>query len=147
HTVRGNAMGTFEATVGIWQILARQGEIPASDLNGSWQRLLKPFNKVGSSTHVFDAGHEAVRELLTAATGKPNGSQDDLIELLARPKQTNPEGQRMHQELATRIRAVLDGQRLVSLDTLMTLGDGLQNEPRRCPSSTARMRLASSWCI
>ncbi|HEX7959493.1 MAG TPA: hypothetical protein VF493_06220, partial [Terriglobales bacterium] len=65
HTVRGNAMGTFEATVGIWQILARQGEIPASDLNGSWQRLLKPFIKVGSSPHVFDAGHDAVRELLT----------------------------------------------------------------------------------
>lgn len=142
HTVRGNAMGTFEATVGIWQILARQGEIPASELNASWQRLLKPFNKVGSSTHVFDAGHEAVRELLTAATGKPNGSQDDLIELLAGPKQSDPEGQRMHQELANRIRAVLDGQRLISLDTLMTLGDALHNVDQVKSQSASLLPLA-----
>ena len=27
HTLRGNAMGIFEANVGLWQILARQGEI------------------------------------------------------------------------------------------------------------------------
>ena len=29
HTLRGNAMGIFEANVGLWQILARQGEIAA----------------------------------------------------------------------------------------------------------------------
>ena len=29
HTLRGNAMGIFEANVMLWQILARQGEIPA----------------------------------------------------------------------------------------------------------------------
>ena len=125
HTVRGNAMGTFEARTGIWQILARQGEIPAAQLNASWQRILKPFAKTTSSTQVFDAGRSSVKELLTAATGKPDGSQDELIELLAGPHQSNAEGQRMHQELANRMRAVLDGQRLVSLDTLVTLGDGL----------------------
>ena len=26
--MRGNAFGTFQANVGIWQILARQGQIP-----------------------------------------------------------------------------------------------------------------------
>ncbi len=31
----------------------------------------------------------------------------------------------MRQELANRIRSVMDGQRLVSLDTLLALGDGL----------------------
>ena len=33
--VRGNAFGTFQAIVGIWQILARQGQIPNSHLNDS----------------------------------------------------------------------------------------------------------------
>src|SRR6202043_2112708 len=33
----------------------------------------------------------------------------------------------MHQALANRMRAVLDAQRLVSLDTLITLGDGLHD--------------------
>ncbi len=42
--VRGNAFGTFQANVGIWQILARQGQIPNSQLNDSWQRVIKPFS-------------------------------------------------------------------------------------------------------
>ena len=44
---------------------------------------------------------------------------------MAGPRQTSPEGQRIHRELADRIRVVLDDQRLVSLDTLLALGDGL----------------------
>lgn len=31
HTLRGNAMGVFQANVGIWQILARQGQIKSAD--------------------------------------------------------------------------------------------------------------------
>jgi hypothetical protein len=144
HTVRGNAMGTFQASTGIWQILARQGEIPASQLNTSWQQLLKPFTKVSSSTQVFDAGRSAVKELLVAATGKPEGSQDDFIELLAGPAQKNPDGQRMHQEVANRMRAVLDGQRLVSLDTLIALGDGLHTVDQVKARSGSLLSLAGA---
>src|SRR5271154_6512606 len=43
HTLRGNAMGIFEANVALWQILARQGEIPASAQDSSWQGMIKPF--------------------------------------------------------------------------------------------------------
>jgi len=32
NAVRGNALGVFQANVGIWQILARQGEIPGERL-------------------------------------------------------------------------------------------------------------------
>jgi hypothetical protein len=31
HAVRGNAMGIFQANVGLWEILDRQGEIPAAN--------------------------------------------------------------------------------------------------------------------
>ena len=51
-TLRGNAMGTFQANVGLWQILARQDQIPRSELNGSWQRMIKPFTKITSSAQV-----------------------------------------------------------------------------------------------
>ena len=54
--VRGNAFGTFQANVGIWQILARQGQIPNSHLNDSWQRVIKPFATVRSAAQVYDAG-------------------------------------------------------------------------------------------
>jgi hypothetical protein len=127
NSLRGNALGTFQATVGLWQVLARQGEIPSAELNDSWRRVIKPFGAVGSTTQLFDAGRDSLRELLLVVTGKPEASQDEVIGLLAGPPQTTPEGQRMHQLLAGKIRSVLEEQRLVSLDTLLALGDALHD--------------------
>jgi hypothetical protein len=125
HFLRGNALGMFEANLGIWQILARQGQIPNNELNASWQKVVKEFAGISSSTNVFDAGRNSLRDLLQVSTGKPDSSQEALIYLLAGPRQTTPEGQRMHQEMAGRMRSVLDAQRLVSLDSLIQLGDNL----------------------
>jgi hypothetical protein len=125
HTLRGNAMGIFQANIGIWQILARQGEIKSAALNDSCQNVIKPFSKIASSPQLFDAGQDSLAEILLAATGQRNGSQDEIIDLLAGPRQLSPDGQRMHQEVANGIRSVMDGQRLVSLDTILALGDGL----------------------
>src|SRR2546423_1401759 len=88
-----------------------------------WQRVVKPFTKINSSTQVFDDGRTSLKELLVASTGKPDASQDRIIHLLAGPHQDTPEGQRMHDLIAGRMRAVLDEQRLVSLDTILALGD------------------------
>jgi hypothetical protein len=130
HTLRGNTMGTFQANIGLWQILARQGQIESDKLNDSWQGVIKPFAKVSSTSQLFDAGRDSLAEVLRAATGKPGGSQNELIDLLAGPLQISPEGLRAHQEVANRIRSVLDGQRLVSLDTLLALGEGLNEMAR-----------------
>ena len=47
--------------------------------------------------------------------------------MLAGPKPADADGKRVHDELAKSIRSVLDGQRLVSLDTILTLGRGLDD--------------------
>jgi hypothetical protein len=125
HTLRGNAMGILQANLGMWQILARQGQIKSAEVNESWQKVIKPFAKVASPPQLYDAGRDSLGELLLAANGKRNGSQDEIIDLLAGPRQSSPEGQRMHDEIANEMRSVLDGQRLVSLDTILGLGDGL----------------------
>ncbi|MGA9389186.1 MAG: hypothetical protein WBV69_01950 [Candidatus Sulfotelmatobacter sp.] len=125
HTVRGNALGTFQANVGIWQILARQGQIPSSRLNDSWQQTIKPFANIRSAAQLYNAGRSSLGELFRFATDDAKVSQDEIIELLAGPRQTTAEGIRVHRELAIRIHSVLDGQRLVSLDTLLALGDAL----------------------
>lgn len=130
HTLRGNAMGIFQANIGMWQILARQGQIQSAALNESWQKVIKPFGKVASSSQLFDAGRDSLGEVLLAATGKQSSSQDEIIDLLAGPRQTTPEGQRMHEEIANQMRSVLDGQRLVSLDTILGLGNGLDGMAR-----------------
>jgi hypothetical protein len=141
-TLRGNVLGTFQANVGIWQILARQGQIPDENLDISWQQMIKPFSKVRSSAQLFDAGRTSLGEVLRAATGKYSASQDEIIQLLAGPQQTVPEAKRMHEDVANRIRAVMDGQRLVSLDTLLALGQGLNEKAQGKPVSEGLVNLA-----
>jgi hypothetical protein len=140
--VRGNAFGTFQANVGIWQILARQGEISNEDLNDSWQQVIKPFAGIRSAVQLADAGRTSLGELFRFSIGDPKGSQDDIISLLAGPRQTSAEGKQMHRELASRIRSVLDDQRLVSLDTLLTLGDALREKARGKQPEEFVIRLA-----
>jgi hypothetical protein len=125
NPVRGNALGTFQANIGIWQIFARQGEIPNLRLNDSWQQVIKPFAKIRTAPQLYNAGRTSMEEIFRFVGGQPRVSQDEIIELLAGPRQTAAEGARIHKELAIRIRSVLDGQRLVSLDTLLALGDAL----------------------
>jgi hypothetical protein len=66
---------------------------------------------------------------MQAATGNASltadFSEDQLIEVLAGPALTDAEARRVHEQLADRMRQVLDDQRLVSLDTLFGLYNGL----------------------
>jgi hypothetical protein len=123
--LRANAIGTFQATLGLWQILARQGQIPGAKSSESWQHIIAPFARITAPVQLFDAGRKAVTELERAAAGKSDLSQDEFIQLLAGPAQSTREGQLVRDELARRMQSVIDAQRLVSLDTLFSLGDGL----------------------
>jgi hypothetical protein len=125
-TLRANALGIFQSNVGLWQILARQGQIPAGNLNESWQGVIAPFAAgTPSPAQLFDSARISVRELWRASAGRPNLSQDEVVSMLAGPAQQHQDSQKVRQEMADRIRAVMDGQRLVSLDTLLALGEGL----------------------
>jgi hypothetical protein len=124
-TLRANALGAFQANIGLWQILAQQGQIPNDKLNSSWQNAVQPFAGVSSSVQLFEGTRTSLQSILLAASGNANLSQDQIVDLLAGPSQDDPDSQRVHHDLAERIRAVLDDQRLVSLDTLFGLYDGI----------------------
>ena len=126
HTLRGNAMGILQANVGLWQILARQGQVDRSQLNSTWVAVLQPFTNIGSNAQLVTAGRASLDQVFLAATGKPTGSEEELIGLLAGAHQTNPEAQTLHREIAVRIRNVIDDQRLIYFDTLFALDDGLK---------------------
>ena len=124
--LRANALGVFQANVGLWQILARQRQIPAAKLNESWQAVIGPFaSGAPSSSKLFDQARSSLRALWRSAAGRSNLTQDEVIAMLAGPNQSQPASRKVRQELADRIRSVMDGQRLVSLDTLLALGEGL----------------------
>ena len=141
NALRGNAMGTFQASVGLWQILARQGEISSAELDDSWLKMISSFAEIHSSAQLYNAGCNSLRELVRAA-GEPEVSQDGIIELLAGPKQTRPDAKMMHRELANRQRLILDSQRLVSLDVLLALGNGLDELTRGKPVRESLITLA-----
>jgi hypothetical protein len=125
HALRANAMGTFQAAVGLWQVLARQGEIDRAHMNSSWQDLIEPFGKFSTSAQLLTAGRNSICGVFRAATGKACISQDEMISLLAGAHQKTAEGEKMHLEMANRMRSAMEDQELVSLDTLFTLDDGL----------------------
>ena len=125
RTVRANAIGTLQANIGLWEILVRQGQIPAANLNDSWGRLLAPFAHASTPPQIFDAAHAALLGVVHDANGPDSFSENELIALLAGPGQSSADGRQVRQLLANRMRAVMESQRLASLDTLFSLGNGL----------------------
>ena len=123
--LRANTVGIFQANLGLWEILARQRQISPAALNDSWQRVIHPFGKIASAAELFDATQMSYQELSRAVAGRPDLSEQEMITMLAGPVQTTPEAQQVRQEVATKIRSVMEAQRLVSLDTLFSLGTGL----------------------
>jgi len=133
--LRGDALGTFQANVGLWQILARQRQISTAQLNESWKQALRPFNRIKSGAELYDAGRASLDQVVRAATGKNSISQEELVQVLAGPVQTTPDGTRTHHEIVNRMLSILDSQRLVSLDTLVTLGNALNEKTEGKPVS------------
>jgi hypothetical protein len=125
QALKSNAMGAFQAEIGIWQILARQRQIASDNLSSSWQAAIRPYAGISSSSQLFDAARKSLQSIVVAAGGNANLTRDQVVDLLAGPAQKGSEAARVHEELARRMRAVLDDQRLVSLDTLFGLYDGL----------------------
>ncbi len=123
--LRSNTLGAFQAEVGIWQILARQGQIAKKNLNSSWQSAIQSYDGVTSSDQLFEAARKSLQSIVVAAGGSADLTEDEVVGLLAGPPQSSPEAVAVHKELERRMRAVLEDQRLVSLDALFGLYDGL----------------------
>lgn len=102
--LRAEATGMMQAQIGLWQILARQGEISMRDQNSSWQGLLRPFGETRTFPALYDATRASLADLMLAATGSPQVSQDEIIETVSGPAPTNPARAQVRQEIANRMR-------------------------------------------
>ncbi len=143
-SLRANALGTFQAEIGLWQIFARQRQIPTDQQNSSWLEAVQPFLSIKTSVQLFDAARTSLQATLQAATGKRMLTQDQIIDLLGGPNLDDSDSRRVHNEIAERIRAVLDDQRLVSLDTLFGLYDGMAKLAHGDPVGSSLLPLAEN---
>ncbi len=141
--LRADAAGTMQALVGIWQILCRQGAIPASEADAALAGLLAPFAEINDAKELFDAGRNGVALLLKAA-GVPADQrpQDRLLDLLAGTAQ--PSDADAHARLVEEMTRILEAQKLISLNTLFELADHLEALGRGEKLNTALInRIAS----
>jgi hypothetical protein len=76
---------------------------------------------------------------MKTVTGKPQITQDKIVDLLAGPDQSTPDGRQVHARLAAQIQQVLTDQRLVSLDTLLQLGNDFETLGKN-PNDAERLR-------
>ena len=65
-----------------------------------------------------------------------------MVELLAGPQQQSADGQQIHAAVAAKVNTVLNDQRLVNLDTLFALNDGLGEMAQGKPASDRLLSLA-----
>ncbi len=134
--LRGDAAGTAQALVGLWQIFVRQQSIPRTAADATLAKLLEPFAQIRNDKDVFDAGRSGVRTLLQASQS-PSGvsAQDRMLDLLAGGV---PEGASdTHQQMVEDLIRIFEAQRLVSLSTIFDLADNLDSVSKGQPLNTA----------
>jgi tetratricopeptide (TPR) repeat protein len=126
--LRADAAGTLQALAGFWQVFVRQRSIPPAEADGALGGVLQGFAKVQSQKDVFDAGQKGLAKLLEAAHAPSTGSpQDHIMDLLAGTKAAGDVAlSDAHTQMIQDMTRVFEAQRLVSLDTILTLADRLE---------------------
>lgn len=143
-TVRANALGMFQSSAGLWQILVRQGQIPAGSLNSSWQKLLQSYSAIRTSEQLFDGGRASLNELWKAAGGTGAFRELEFVRLLAGPQMPGEAAQQSRVQMEDKLRVALGTQRLVSIENLFQLAEGLDQMSQGQGSVENVMRLAAS---
>ncbi len=126
---RADAIGTTQALFGLWRIFVRQGQIPASDSDRSFQALLAGLQNLDREQAIFEAGRAGIRVLLAATGADEDGSpQDQLIDRLAGNPASHERG--VHEEMVTTLNSRFASQRLVSIKDIFDLADHLERVSR-----------------
>jgi hypothetical protein len=125
-----DAVGIFQATTGLWQILCRQEAIPASAADSTLAGLIATQEKVRDRSGLVDSARKSVRLLLTAS-GRPTDSADDntILELLTGGSQ-HPRSE-YQTRAAAELMSYMEAQRLAPLSLLFQAAEHLDDLAQR----------------
>jgi hypothetical protein len=110
--------GTFQALVGLWQILVRQQGIPDAQADVAFSGIVSSFTSVKNNRELFDAGRNGVKLLLGSAAGGSDPNEK-MLDILAGGSADSE----AHELVVQDLMRILEAQRIVSLDTLFQLAD------------------------
>jgi hypothetical protein len=119
--VRAEAAGTFQALVGLWQVLVRNELIPASQADAVLSGLTSGFVKVRNEADVFEAGREGVISILRAAGATGGSAQDRMLDLIAGTMK--PGDAEAHQFMLQDMARAFESQKLISLKAILDIAD------------------------
>ena len=117
--LRADALGTMQALVGLWQIFARLGNLPAAKADETLAGVLAPFGSAHNDRALFDAGRDGIKLLLAASGTQGPPTQARVLDLLAGA--ANPNDADSHTQMVQEMVRILEAQRMVSLDDLLEL--------------------------
>ena len=139
--LRQNAAATMQALSGLWQALARQGEMAPGRGDATLAAMLKPFAEIKNERMVFEAGRGGMQALLDAtqpAATAGSARQERVLALLAGDGAvSDPDA---HAQLVQEMQKILDAQRIVPLDVLTQVADNLDSMGRGETVNPAAMR-------
>jgi hypothetical protein len=122
--LRADALGTFQALTGLWQVFCREGALPGTEADTALTAILNGFARPGNGRDVFAAGRAGVNVLLAATHSPANSTaQERLVELLAGPDGNADADTRSH--MIRDIDRIFEDQRLISVTDLFAIADGL----------------------
>ena len=141
--LRQNAVATMQALAGLWQILARQGELTPGRADKALAAIVKPFVDVKSEREAFEAGRSGVQALLDASQPDAthtaaNARQERMLALRAGDAAANAGD--THAQLVQEMQKILDAQRIVPLDVLLQVADNADSMGRGETVNPAAMR-------
>ncbi len=123
--------GTFQALVGLWQILVRQQSIPESQADAGVLRYRRRFppdpQRPGAVRRRPRRSEAAAGGAASgpAAPARSSNSQERLVDLLAGAPEAGDTEAR--EQMAQEMVRILEAQRIVSLDTMFQLADHMES--------------------
>ncbi|HEX3747998.1 MAG TPA: hypothetical protein VHW09_28905 [Bryobacteraceae bacterium] len=131
---RSDTIGSFQALVSLWQILVRQGSIPAGQADATLSALAESFSAVHTDRELFDAGRQDLKTLIAAGGEGKGTAQERMVALLSGGEAGDSDA---HQEMAQQVQRILEAQHMISLDTLFGIVDNLEALPKGEKLNTA----------
>ncbi|MCL4850141.1 MAG: hypothetical protein KJZ78_02015, partial [Bryobacteraceae bacterium] len=124
NELRADTAGTMQALAGLWQIFCRQRAISPEAADEALFELLAPFGRMREEHELFPAGVSGNKVLWKATGSTGNESaQDRMIALLA--GSSSPADTDSHRQVVQDMMRIFEAQRLVSITSLMDLGEHL----------------------